>query len=141
LGYEGFFIRVQFSDESSLKYNFKKEVDGPSFIRDRVGGTLRAGIIVGGRRFEFLAYSMSALKEHAVWFMCSFKKGGELVTPDSVRASLGNFEKVRRQPSLYGARLSLAFTATTASVTIRPSEMREIDDIKSASGSCMTDGK
>jgi RNA-dependent RNA polymerase len=60
------FLRVSFADESHLQYRFDREVDGREFIASRVGGALKSGISVAGRRFRFLAYSQSALKEHAV---------------------------------------------------------------------------
>jgi RNA-dependent RNA polymerase len=60
------FLRVSFTDEIRLQYRFDREVDGRTFIRNRVGGALLSGISVAGRSFKFLAYSQSALKEHAV---------------------------------------------------------------------------
>lgn len=60
------FLRVSFADEAHLQYRFNREVDGRDFIKTRVGTALSHGISVGGRLFKFLAYSMSALKEHAV---------------------------------------------------------------------------
>jgi RNA-dependent RNA polymerase len=60
------FLRVSFVDETRLQYRFDREVDGREFIKYRVGGALLSGIYVAGRLFTFLAYSQSALKEHAV---------------------------------------------------------------------------
>jgi hypothetical protein len=60
------FLRVSFADETRLQYRFDREVDGRKFIANRVGGALLSGISVAGRSFKFLAYSQSALKEHAV---------------------------------------------------------------------------
>lgn len=60
--YEDNFIRVDFRDEDRLKYNWDSETDGGSFLRDRVGGILKNGFELVGRRFEFLAYSSSALR-------------------------------------------------------------------------------
>lgn len=61
------FLRVSFVDENRSKFRFDREVDGPAFIRSRVGPFLLEGLVIGYRKFEFLAYSQSALKEHAVW--------------------------------------------------------------------------
>jgi hypothetical protein len=60
------FLRVSFVDETHLQYRFDREVDGRDFIAARVGSALLSGISVAGRIFRFLAYSQSALKEHAV---------------------------------------------------------------------------
>lgn len=61
------FLRVSFVDEARLQYRFDREVDGEAFIRSRVGPFLLQGLTIAQREFRFLAYSQSALKEHAVW--------------------------------------------------------------------------
>ena len=66
------FLRVSFVDEAGLHYRFDREIDGQTFIRNRVGDCLSNGLTIAGRKFEFLAYSQSALKEHSVWYVvCS----------------------------------------------------------------------
>ncbi|OCH86893.1 RdRP-domain-containing protein [Obba rivulosa] len=119
VGYEDHFIRVDFRDEDRLQYRWAKEVDGTSLLKDRVGGILRNGFDLAGRHFEFLAYSTSALREHAVWFMNPFKHPKEgWVTAQGIRDSLGDFSGVIKQPSKYAARMAQAFTATDPSVSI-----------------------
>jgi len=61
------FLRVSFVDEARLQYRFDREVDGPEFIRSRLGPLLFDGLTIAQRKFKFLAYSQSALKEHSVW--------------------------------------------------------------------------
>jgi hypothetical protein len=56
------FIRVDFRDEDRLQYRWEREVDGRTFLEQRVGGILKRGFELAGRRFEFLAYSSSALR-------------------------------------------------------------------------------
>ena len=131
-GYEDHFIRVDFRDEDRLRYRWDREVDGASFVRERVGATLKQGFVLAGRRFEFLAYSSSALREHSVWFMNPFDLPGRgRITSDSIRRSLGNFEgtKLLKLPSKYAARLAQAFTATDASIYIRRNEWEEVPDL------------
>ena len=133
-GYEDHFIRVDFRDEDRLQYRWDREVDGSSFVRKRVGATLKDGFVLAGRRFEFLAYSSSALREHSVWFMSPFNLPGRgQFTADSIRRSLGNFEgtKLLKLPSKYAARLAQAFTATDASIYIRRHEWEEVPDLGS----------
>ncbi|EIN05637.1 RdRP-domain-containing protein [Punctularia strigosozonata HHB-11173 SS5] len=124
------FVRVQFCDEDYLQYRFDRDLDGDGFVRDRVGGVMRTGIRIGGRAFEFLAYSQSALKDHAVWFVRPFNLDGHRVDAEAIRQSLGTFTKVIRFPSLYGARMSQAFTATDPSITVTPNEIKRIPDIE-----------
>ncbi|KAG6878981.1 hypothetical protein C0992_006116 [Termitomyces sp. T32_za158] len=126
------FVRVDFRDEDRLQYRWDREVDGTTFLDQRVGGILRGGFELAGRSFEFLAYSSSALREHSVWFMSPFyhsQKGP--VNAEFIRNNLGNFQdtKLLRQPSKYAARLAQAFTATDPSVKIRNTEWEEVDDL------------
>ena len=131
-GYEDHFIRVDFRDEDRLQYRWDREVDGSSFVRERVGATLKQGFALAGRRFEFLAYSTSGLREHSVWFMNPFDLPGRgRITANSIRRSLGNFEgtKLLKLPSKYAARLAQAFTATDAPIKIRRHEWEEVPDL------------
>ncbi|KAI9449719.1 RdRP-domain-containing protein [Lactarius psammicola] len=120
------FVRVEFRDEDRLHYRWDGDVDGTWFLQQRVGGILRDGITLGGRTFEFLAYSTSALREHSVWFVAPFRDPEEgYVTAEKIRASLGDFSKLLRTPSRYGARIAQAFTATGPSVKIRRDQWEE----------------
>ena len=124
------FIRVEFRDEDRLAYRWDGDVDGTWFLKQRVGGTLRHGFELGGRNFEFLAYSTSALREHSVWFVSPFRDPVEgYVTAEKIRASLGDFSKLLRMPSKYGARIAQAFTATDPSVKIRSDQWEEQPDL------------
>lgn len=157
------FLRVSFTDEAGLQYRFDRDIDGPLFIRERVGPFLFNGLTIAGRKFEFLAYSQSALKEHSVWLVllifmllplfsfnrCRFVKsfqvdGDNQVNASSIIAGLGVFDKVDRRlvycPARYAARISQAFTATDA-VQVDVEEIFHIDDISSVDGKYQfTDG-
>ncbi|KAG6883057.1 hypothetical protein C0993_008118 [Termitomyces sp. T159_Od127] len=133
--YEDFldhFVRVDFRDEDRLQYRWDREVDGTTFLQERVGGILKNGFQLAGRYFEFLAYSSSALREHSVWFMSPFKHPDKgLICAESIRNNLGDFKNTEllRQPSKYAARMAQAFTATDPSVKIRNTEWEEVDDL------------
>ncbi|TRM55345.1 RNA dependent RNA polymerase-domain-containing protein [Schizophyllum amplum] len=135
-GYEHHFIRVEFRDEDRLSYRWDRTVDGSHFVRDRVGGILANGFELGGRSFQFLAYSTSALREHSVWFLNEFyhyeAEYPGWVTAQDIRDSIGHFpasSKLLKQPSKYAARLAQAFTATEPSVKIMQHEWEEMPDI------------
>ncbi|CAG7851523.1 Probable RNA-dependent RNA polymerase SHL2; AltName: Full=Protein SHOOTLESS 2 [Serendipita indica DSM 11827] len=135
------FIRIDFTEEDGLHLRKEKNVDLGAILDDRIGEFMKNGLLVAGRRFEFLAYSSSALKEHAVWFMTPFTTSdGQYVTSESIRRSLGDFSKVIYCPSRYGARLSQAFSSTEPSITIKVNEIRFIPDKESDQGSLYTDG-
>lgn len=123
------FLRVDFRDEDKLQFRWVPEVDGEEFLQFRVGGTLRDGFVLGGRRFEFLGYSTSALREHAVWFVNPFQRNGETVDASTIRRLLGNFSNVLSCPPKFAARLAQAFTATDPSVTISREQITEMPDM------------
>lgn len=130
-GRERNFMRVDFRDEDRLQYRWDYHVDGTQFLQDRVGGVLKNGFEIGGQYFRFLAYSSSALREHAVWFMHDFQSAnGEWVTPETIRGGLGDFSNLLKQPSKLAARVAQAFTATDPSVEVHRHEWEEIDDMK-----------
>ena len=107
------FVRVEFREEDNLAYLWDGDVDESWFLRHRVGGILHDGFELGGRAFEFLAYSVTALHEHAAWFVAPFRDPVEgYVNAEIIRASLGDFSHLGRVPSMYAARIAQAFTAT-----------------------------
>ncbi|KAK0246074.1 RNA-directed RNA polymerase 2 [Armillaria nabsnona] len=133
------FLRVSFAEEDRLQYRFDREVDGPALIRLRVGTFLLDGLHMAHRRFTFLAYSQSALKEHSVWFVKPFKEKDVTVDAATIIKSLGTFDgELMRCPARYAARLSQAFTATDATVT-EIEEIIRIPDIENDKY-CFTDG-
>lgn len=130
------FLRVDFRDEDRLQYRWDRSVDGTQFLKDRVGGILKGGFDLAGRNFEFLAYSTSALREHAVWFISPFKftlPTGQTVLVDGeyIRHNIGDFHgsDLLRHPSKYAARLAQAFTATNPSVYLSRHEWEEVPDL------------
>ncbi|KAH9843166.1 RdRP-domain-containing protein [Rhodofomes roseus] len=129
-GYQDHFIRVDFRDEDRLQYRWAREVDGTSLLQDRVGGLLKNGFELAGRQFEFLAYSQSALREHAVWFMNPFMHHEHgYVNAQEIRDSLGDFSGVIKHPSKYAARIAQAFTATDPSVTVTRDQWELVEDL------------
>ena len=131
------FIRVTFEEETRLQLRFDREVDGATFVKKRYGTILRkTGLKIAGRRYRFLAYSQSALKEHSVWFMRPFRnEDGVLVDPAFIIDSLGDFDNATDPelmycPGRYGARVSQAFTSTDSSVSIQPEEIHHAPDIE-----------
>uniref|UniRef100_D8PK67 RNA-dependent RNA polymerase n=1 Tax=Schizophyllum commune (strain H4-8 / FGSC 9210) TaxID=578458 RepID=D8PK67_SCHCM len=143
--YHDCFLRVSFVEEGRLQYRFDREVDGRTFIRERIGPLLKKGLHIAGHKFEFLAYSQSALKEHAVWFVKPFRPDGQRadVNAATIIAGIGDFStsKDRFCPARYAARLSQAFTATDASVFVEAEEIGYHDDISTSDGAYhFTDG-
>jgi RNA-dependent RNA polymerase len=140
------FIRVSFVEENGLRYQQDREIDGPAFIRRWVSPILHNDLTIAGRQFHFLAYSLSALKTHTVWFVNDFRdRGGNLITAATIIERLGTFHDLEYDPQLiycparYGARISQAFTTTDSSVTVSAEEIIIEDDIM-VGKHCFTDG-
>ncbi|KAI6134190.1 RdRP-domain-containing protein [Pisolithus croceorrhizus] len=135
------FLRVSFQDENRSKLRGDFETSIRELLAGRYRPVLVNGCRVAGRRYEFLGYSMSGLREHSMWFVTPFSDAdGKLWDSDAIRGSLGDFSRLLYQPARLGARWSQAFSATDPSVVIQPHEIRKIDDRKSPSGTVMTDG-
>ncbi|KAI0029218.1 RdRP-domain-containing protein [Vararia minispora EC-137] len=139
------FVRVDFREEDRLSFRWNREVDGTYFLQSRVGELLKKGFRLGGKDFQFLAYSNSALKSHAVWFMSPFQDSAKsLVDAERIRNSIGDFGELYSTPSKLAARIGQAFTSTDPSVSLVMGQWEEMADIEtemSCGGkSCHTDG-
>lgn len=146
------FLRVSFSDENGAQYRFDRDVDGHALIQERLGEPLLRGFEVAGRRFEWLAYSQSGLKQHSVWFIAPFQARDadgqvNVVDAEEIIAGLGTFHNIPHDPELmmcparYGARIAQAFTTTEAAVEVEVEEVFVDEDIKDATGRrSFTDG-
>jgi RNA-dependent RNA polymerase len=141
------FIRVSFVEETDLQYRHDREIDSPAFIRRWVPPILKNGLTIAGRRFHFLAYSLSALKSHTVWFVRErfIDPNGDLITAATIIERLGTFHDLDYDnlliycPARYGARISQAFTATDSSVSVPAEEIIIQEDINRGQY-CFTDG-
>ncbi|KAF8507372.1 RdRP-domain-containing protein [Hysterangium stoloniferum] len=140
------FLRVSWTDEDGQTgFRFdRREVDGPPFVELRVGRILKKGFELCGRKFEFLAYSQSALKQYTVWFVHPFQDSkGRRITAEFIRNSIGSDwskeTELMRCPARYAARLSQAFTATESSVFVEVDQIFKLPDIK-RNGFCFSDG-
>ena len=140
------FLRVSFVEETGLRYQQDREIDGPAFIGRWVSPILHNGLTIAGRQYQFLAYSQAALKTHTVWFVKQFRDSGDnLITADTIIERLGTFHDLAYDreliycPARYAARISQAFTTTDSSVSVPAEEIIIKDDIKFETY-CFTDG-
>lgn len=86
---------------------------------------------------------MSSLRNRSTWFCTEFESDGQIINAAYIRDHLGDFERVKRQPARYGARMAQAFTATDPSVVLKVEEMEEIPDVNKiyrGEEVCFTDG-
>ncbi|XP_062503295.1 uncharacterized protein LOC134180209 [Corticium candelabrum] len=123
------FLRVSFTDEDWNKLQVGKSEESVEEIYDRVRRTLRDGLVVGHRRFEFLATSSSQLREHACWF---FASTGYL-TADYIRSWMGDFSSIRNVAK-YAARMGQCFSSTVTGqeCAVKKDEFEYVRDIKTS---------
>ena len=131
------FLRVKFSEEINNWRISCAADDTRDEIFKRVKRTLRNGIVVGDRKFEFVAFGNSQLREHAAYF---FASTGE-VTASDIRNWMG-WNEVRdiRNIAKRCARLGQCFS-TTRAINTGDLNIVYIPDKKSQCGTyCFTDG-
>lgn len=132
------FLRVSFVDEEWNKM-FSTDLMPRGFagngkrrteIYNRVLSTLENGIKVGDKKFDFLAFSSSQLRDNSVWMFAS-RPG---LTAADIRDWMGDFRKIRNVAK-YAARLGQSFSSSTETLIVHTHEVNFIPDIKSSCSS------
>ncbi|CAL9150062.1 probable RNA-dependent RNA polymerase 1 [Musa acuminata AAA Group] len=127
------FLRVSFVDEDGekmhstdiLSRSASADDDNRTALYWRILSTLRNGITVGDKKFEFLAFSSSQLRESSAWM---FASSGES-TADSIRQRMGKFSKIRNVAK-YAARLGQSFGSSTETMFVNGHEIECIPDVE-----------
>ena len=132
-----YFIRVSFLDEDGEPMRFDRFVSLDK-IYSRIKNVLEGAINIAGRKYEFLGFSHSSLREQTTWFMAPFVCRGELLHARGVIARLGDFSSIR-SPAKCAARIGQAFSDTNGTVDVLPGAIREVADVE-RSGRVFSDG-
>ena len=82
------FLRVSFNDENRSKLRRDMGLSITQLLKSRCHNMLTNGFQLVGRKYEFLGYSMSGLKDHSVWFVTPFEFNGSTVNASRIRDSL-----------------------------------------------------
>jgi RNA-dependent RNA polymerase len=114
------FLRVQITDENGLSL-FGHDLT--TKVEQVLKGALLDGIDICGRRYEFLAYSSSQLKECSVWMTCP-ESGWTIAL---MRIALGDFSGCK-SASKYAARIGQCFSTTVEGA--QGQDSTAIDDAK-----------
>ncbi|XP_020584591.1 probable RNA-dependent RNA polymerase 1 isoform X2 [Phalaenopsis equestris] len=133
------FIRVSFVDEDEGKMR-STDLAPRSGVRrtkiyKRILSTLRNGITIGDKNFEFLAFSSSQLRENSTWMFASSNG----VTAASIRNWMGDFGRIKNVAK-YAARLGQSFGSSTETLTVCRDEVEFIRDIENSAGYNFSDG-
>jgi RNA dependent RNA polymerase len=132
------FIRVTFCDEDWERMNFARFVSLEDIFHSRFKTILDGVIPIASRRFAFLGFSHSSLREQTCWFMAPFEHGGVILDAATVISKLGNFTAIRC-PAKCAARIGQAFSNTDGAVKISSAAVREIPDVE-RNGRVFSDG-
>jgi RNA-dependent RNA polymerase len=127
------FLRVSFVDEEldkmystdlSSRTSFGNE-DRKTGLYKRIISILRNGIVIGDKKFEFLAFSSSQLRENSLWMFAS-RIGRNAA---DIREWMGNFRQIRNVAK-YAARLGQSFSSSTETLNVVRDEIEIIPDVE-----------
>ncbi|KAF8040138.1 hypothetical protein BT93_B2383 [Corymbia citriodora subsp. variegata] len=130
------FLRVSFVDEEldriySTNWSPRNSASNErrSGIYKRIVSILRDGIVIGDKRFEFLAFSKSQLRDSSVWMFAS----REGLTATDIREWMGDFRKIRIVAK-YAARLGQSFCSSRETLNVGKDEFERIPDVQTIRG-------
>lgn len=133
--YASDFMRVTFVEEDwsklpvgSVSTSIEKGIFSKSSkteVYKRILNVLQDGIVIGAKRFEFLAYSASQLRSSSVWMFAS----NDSVTADHIRQWMGMF-KVIPSVSKCAARMGQLFSSSTQTFEVAARDVELIPDIE-----------
>ncbi|OQU97853.1 hypothetical protein CLAIMM_03732 [Cladophialophora immunda] len=105
------FLRVRFEDEPYRgQTKLYPATNGRmKLIFERVRRTLKNGIVLGDRHYEFLAWGNSQLREHGAYFFASSQN--PVITADSIRRDMGTFDH-EKVVAKRAARMGQCFSTT-----------------------------
>ncbi|EOY01384.1 RNA-dependent RNA polymerase 1 isoform 1 [Theobroma cacao] len=121
------FLRITFVDEELEKIHSTDLLTRNRIteIYGRILSTLKNGIVIGDKQFEFLAFSSSQLRENSAWMFAS----REGLTAADIRTWMGEFSKIRNVAK-YAARLGQSFSSSTETLSVAKDEIEIIDDVE-----------
>ncbi|KAF8398929.1 hypothetical protein HHK36_014794 [Tetracentron sinense] len=127
------FIRVSFVDEDLDKmrsadlspHTSSEDGERHTRIYRRILSTLRNGIVIGDKKFEFLAFSSNQLRENSAWMFAS--RSG--LNAANVREWIGDFRDIRNV-ARYAARLGQSFSSSMETLSVGRHEIEIIPDIE-----------
>lgn len=99
-------------------------------LYERILSILREGIRIGNKKFDFLAFSSSQLRDNSLWM---FAPTDDL-NADGIRKWMGDFSSIRNVAK-YAARLGQSFSSSTETLSVSKNEIKVIPDITVARGS------
>lgn len=123
------FIRVAFFDENfsplhSTDLSRRTAHGVPqqhTKLYERILQVLREGIVIGDKKFEFLAFSSSQLRESSLWMFAPT----DTLTAEQIRKWMGNFWAIRNVAKC-ASRMGQSFSSSTETFDIQNEEFEYI---------------
>ncbi|KAA8529774.1 hypothetical protein F0562_034126 [Nyssa sinensis] len=127
------FLRVSFIDEEFDKLHssdlFPRKASAHEKIKtgiyNRILSTLKNGIVIGNKKFDFLAFSNSQLRENSLWMFAS-RTG---LTAADIRKWMGDFSRIKNVAK-YAARLGQSFGSSRETLNVARHEIEIIPDVE-----------
>lgn len=125
------FLRFSFVDEELDKMQSTNlstriaSVETRTGIYQRILSILRDGINIGDKKFEFLAFSSSQLRDNSAWMFAS-RPG---LTSADIRNWMGDFSEIKNVAK-YAARLGQSFGSSIETLSVPRHETETIRDVK-----------
>ncbi|TYG92043.1 hypothetical protein ES288_A12G311500v1 [Gossypium darwinii] len=146
--YASDFMRVTFVEEDWSKLSANAISTGVHLgvfsrpfktkIYDRILSVLQNGIVIGDKRFKFLAFSASQLRSNSVWMFAS----NDEVKAEDIREWMGCFKKIR-SISKCASRMGQLFSSSMPTLVVPVQDVEIIDDIEVKTDGinyCFSDG-
>ncbi|KAK7330462.1 hypothetical protein VNO77_24656 [Canavalia gladiata] len=146
--YASDFMRITFVEENwnklptnAVSASVQRGIFSKPFkteIYKRILTILRDGIVIGSKKFEFLAFSASQLRSNSVWLFAS----NDNVKAADIREWMGCFNNIR-SVSKCAARMGQLFSSSMQTFEVPPQDVEIIPDIEVTSDGvsyCFSDG-
>ncbi|KAM7485811.1 hypothetical protein LguiA_001820 [Lonicera macranthoides] len=124
------FLRISFVDEELGKLYSPDLLPRTAIVGQETGiykrilSVLRNGIIIGNKKFDFLAFSSSQLRDNSAWMFAS-RPG---LNAADIRTWMGDFHQIKNVAK-YAARLGQSFGSSTESLSVLRHEVEIIPDV------------
>ncbi|KAI3994947.1 hypothetical protein MKX01_000528 [Papaver californicum] len=127
-------IRISFVDENwekirsadlSSRVITSHGIEKHTGLYRRVLSTLINGIVIGDKKFDFLVFSSSQLRDNSAWMFASVGT----VTASRIREWMGDFREIRNVAK-YAAGLGQSFGSLTETLNVYTHEIELIPDIE-----------
>jgi len=113
------FLRVAIRNEDGTLLDYRNSNE---LVDARFKLIFKEGFELGGRKWEFLAWSASALKAQACFFLSPFEEEGRMINPETIHRDIGDFagDPVRFSFLLLSSTCSLTFSVTLSRLLAFP---------------------